>query len=103
MRRAPYRAQPSTTDVREQYRDPWVTDAFTRWMCALPYFKKELFLLRNFFRKRLGQRYVGRTYFGKELETDPHDFVQRMILNFGFWEPNISSYVSRSLSPGDTF
>jgi FkbM family methyltransferase len=72
-------------------------------MCALPYFKKELFLLRNFFLKRLGQRYVGRTYFGKELETDPHDFVQRMILNFGFWEPNISSYVSRSLSPGDTF
>jgi FkbM family methyltransferase len=72
-------------------------------MCALPYFKKELFLLRNFFLKRHGQRYVGRTYFGKELETDPRDFVQRMILNFGFWEPNISSYVSRSLSPGDTF
>lgn len=56
----------------------------------------------NFALKRAGPR-MSRTYFGARMLCDPNDFVQRMILNFGFWEPNLSAFIAGTLRPGDVF
>ena len=34
---------------------------------------------------------------------DPRDLIQRMILHFGVWEPDVSRVIEQSLAPGDVF
>jgi FkbM family methyltransferase len=43
----------------------------------------------------------GSTYFGAQILCDPNDLIQRSILNFGVWEPNISYWIGRILRAGD--
>ena len=43
------------------------------------------------------------TLFGSKLHVDPRDDVGRCIYYFGVWEPNLTAWISRSLSAGDTF
>ena len=47
--------------------------------------------------------YRARTYFGARLVCNTRDLIQRTILYFGVWEPDISSVIESSLSPGDVF
>jgi len=62
-----------------------------------------VFLLRihNALLRRFTPPRQGNTYFGAELLCDPNDLIQRSILNFGVWEPNISYWIGRILRPGD--
>jgi FkbM family methyltransferase len=43
------------------------------------------------------------TLSGSKLHVDPKDDVGRCIYYFGVWEPNLTAWITRSLSPGDTF
>ena len=43
------------------------------------------------------------TLFGSRLRVDLKDDVGRCIYYFGVWEPNLTAWITRSLSPGDTF
>lgn len=47
--------------------------------------------------------YRAETYFKAALYCDPHDFIQRMILHFGVWEPEVSRVIEHTLRPGDVF
>lgn len=62
-----------------------------------------VFLLRvhNALLRRFTPPRQGSTYFGAEILCDPNDLIQRSILNFGVWEPNISYWMSRILGAGD--
>jgi FkbM family methyltransferase len=62
-----------------------------------------VFLLRvhNALLRRFTVPRQGSTYFGAELLCDPNDLIQRSILNFGVWEPDISYWIGRILRPGD--
>lgn len=62
-----------------------------------------VFLLRlhNALLRRFTPPRQGNTYFGAEILCDPNDLIQRSILNFGVWEPNISYWIGRILRPGD--
>jgi FkbM family methyltransferase len=46
---------------------------------------------------------VGSTYFGASMRCDPTDVIQRMILYFGVWEPDVSRTIERNLNTGDVF
>jgi len=43
------------------------------------------------------------TYFGARMHCDAGDLIQRMILYFGVWEPDVSRVIERNLAPGDVF
>jgi FkbM family methyltransferase len=43
------------------------------------------------------------TYFGARMHCNPNDLIQRMILYFGVWEPDVSRVIERNLAPGDVF
>lgn len=62
-----------------------------------------VFLLRvhNALLRRFTPPRRRNTYFGAEILCDPNDLIQRSILNFGVWEPNISYWIGRILRPGD--
>jgi FkbM family methyltransferase len=62
-----------------------------------------VFLLRvhNALLRRFTPPRQGNTYFGADILCDPNDLIQRSILNFGVWEPNISYWIGRILRPGD--
>jgi FkbM family methyltransferase len=63
-------------------------------------------LMFRAYNKALGMlrpSYRARTYFGVRMVCDPHDVIQRMILHFGVWEPDVSRVIERTLSPGDVF
>lgn len=53
--------------------------------------------------KLSGRGFVGRTYFGSRMHCDPNDLIQRMILHFGVWEPDVSRAIEQRLAPGDVF
>jgi FkbM family methyltransferase len=44
-----------------------------------------------------------RTEFGATLKVDTQDMIGRYVYFFGVWEPNLTAWMSRTLSPGDTF
>ncbi len=46
---------------------------------------------------------VARTYFGARLHCNTRDLIQRAILSFGVWEPDVSKVIERSLAEGDVF
>jgi FkbM family methyltransferase len=46
---------------------------------------------------------VAETVFGSTLYVDAKDTVGRFIYYFGVWEPNLTSWISERLKPGDTF
>ena len=70
---------------------------------SLPFGRKASYLLYNWPLKRWRANYRCRTYFGAWMNCDPRDFIQRMIFNFAFWEPDISAAISANLKPGDIF
>lgn len=45
----------------------------------------------------------ARTSFGSLMECNVEDLIQRYIYYFGEWEPNLTRWIARRLSPGDTF
>lgn len=47
--------------------------------------------------------HIASTYFGARLRCDPVDVIQRMILYFGVWEPDVSRTIERNLNAGDVF
>jgi len=53
--------------------------------------------------KRIPRHFVAKTCFGVSIEGSTTDLIQRAIYYFGIWEPNLSSYLIRTLAPGDTF
>jgi FkbM family methyltransferase len=53
--------------------------------------------------RTLGSTHVATTYFGARLACAPADYIQRMILYFGVWEPNVSKVIEQNLAPGDVF
>lgn len=48
-------------------------------------------------------RFVASTVFGTRIVGDTRDFLQRYIYYFGVWEPDLTHWVERRLSPGDAF
>jgi len=61
--------------------------------------------------ERIGYRFVfprgyvmvARTAFGAAITCSMKDLIQRHILFFGVWEPNLTEFLRRRLMPGDTF
>ncbi len=53
--------------------------------------------------RTLRPTYIGTTYFGARMVCDPRDLIQRMILYFGIWEPDVSCAIEAALSGGDVF
>lgn len=51
----------------------------------------------------LESRAMGETSFGSTMRLDAHDPVGRFIYYFGFWEPNLTSWIKDRLLPGDVF
>jgi FkbM family methyltransferase len=48
-------------------------------------------------------RFKARTVFGMEISGNTIDHIQRRIYYFGTWEPNLTAFLMRRLSPGDLF
>lgn len=46
---------------------------------------------------------VARTRFGVGIPAASSDLIQRYLLMFGTWEPNLTHWIKRRLRPGDTF
>ena len=57
------------------------------------------------YRYVFGRRYttIVRTSFGAEMECSMKDLIQRHIMFFGVWEPNLTAFLQRRLSAGDVF
>jgi FkbM family methyltransferase len=53
--------------------------------------------------RALRPSWCARTYFGARIQCSPNDLIQRMILHFGVWEPDVSRVIERSLGAGDVF
>lgn len=51
----------------------------------------------------LGPEHVATTFFGAKLHCNPNDLIQRMILHFGVWEPDVSRVIEQNLKSGDVF
>jgi len=47
--------------------------------------------------------HLATTYFGARIYCSPRDLIQRMILHFGVWEPDVSRVIEQNLAPGDVF
>ena len=50
-----------------------------------------------------GAEHLATTQFGARLYCNPLDLIQRMILHFGVWEPDVSQVIADNLAPGDVF
>ena len=53
--------------------------------------------------RMLGPDHIAMTYFGAHMHCNPHNLIQRMILYFGVWEPNVSRIIEHNLTSGDVF
>jgi FkbM family methyltransferase len=53
--------------------------------------------------RMLGPNHIARTYFGARVHCNPDDLIQRMILYFGVWEPDVSRVIEQNLKSGDVF
>ena len=47
--------------------------------------------------------FVASTIFGKKLAGNTIEMLQQYIYFFGVWEPDLTSWITRKLAPGDTF
>ncbi len=57
----------------------------------------------NKFMRTLGPEHVAATYFGARIHCNPSDLIQRMVLYFGVWEPDVSRVIQQNLQGGDVF
>lgn len=53
--------------------------------------------------RTLKPEHLAMTYFGARIHCNPLDLIQRMILHFGVWEPDVSRVIEQNLAPGDVF
>jgi FkbM family methyltransferase len=53
--------------------------------------------------RTLRPEHLATTYFGARIHCNPLDLIQRMILHFGVWEPDVSRVIEQNLAPGDVF
>ncbi len=53
--------------------------------------------------RTLKPEHLATTYFGARIHCNPLDLIQRMILHFGVWEPDVSWVIEQNLAPGDVF
>jgi FkbM family methyltransferase len=53
--------------------------------------------------RTLKPEHLATTYFGARIYCNPLDLIQRMILHFGVWEPDVSRVIEQNLAPGDVF
>lgn len=65
--------------------------------------RKSLMGIYNWLLCKLSRVYVAQTYFGARMLCNPNDYIQKKILNFGVWEPDISHVIENTLSDGDVF
>jgi FkbM family methyltransferase len=65
--------------------------------------RAELFDFYGRIWRALGRSQVARTNFGARIRCDLGDLIPSRIFHFGFWEPNLSSYLWKTLSAGDVF
>lgn len=68
-----------------------------------PFGGKAMYLAVNGVMKRTGRRFISDTRWGGRISCDTRDFIQRMICNFGLWEPDITAAISDILNDGDVF
>jgi FkbM family methyltransferase len=68
----------------------------------LPFGKVFLFRCYRRFLKALGTQSCT-TYFGAQMDCDPRDLIQSMILMFGVWEPEVSNVITSKLTGGGIF
>ncbi len=87
----------------ENLRFPYITNHVIEQVSKSPSLRYTFFRLYNAALKRLYRRRLAKTFYGASMQCDLKDYVQRMIFNFGFWEPNISAYISQFLRRGDIF
>ena len=83
----------------------WATHrAVVRLVAPLPLFLA-VRLLKAYCRALSTARreYVATTYFGARIGCDPRDLVQRTILLFGVWEPDVSHVIEHRLKAGEVF
>lgn len=57
----------------------------------------------NRFLRALGPEHVATTSFGARMHCNPRDLIQRMVLYFGVWEPDVSHVIEQNLKIGDVF
>ncbi len=48
-------------------------------------------------------RFVARTRFGSKIDGHTSDILPQYLYYFGVWEPDVTSWISGRLEPGDTF
>ncbi len=65
--------------------------------------REQLFDLYRQAWRKAGRSQVARTNFGARMRCDLGDLIPSTIFHFGVWEPDLSHWVSRLLSPGDVF
>jgi FkbM family methyltransferase len=67
--------------------------------------RSDLLLLRvyNKLLTTMRSEYCAHTYFEARLYCNPRDLLQRAVLLFGVWEPDVSRLIERTLAPGDVF
>lgn len=53
--------------------------------------------------RTLKPEHLATTYFGARIHCNPLDLIQRMILHFGVWEPDVSRVIEQNLASGDVF
>ncbi|MFN4017074.1 MAG: FkbM family methyltransferase [Reyranella sp.] len=53
--------------------------------------------------RTLRAEHLATTYFGARIHCNPLDLIQRMILHFAVWEPDVSRVIEQNLAPGDVF
>lgn len=74
------------------------------FISRLPFWQHFAWRAYNYVLLRTGvQCYPARTYFGALIDCDPRDLVQRMILYFGKWEPEVGCLIEQRLRPGAVF
>lgn len=66
---------------------------FARW---------RLYIMARAAARRVGE-IQGRTLYGDRLFCNSADIIQRNVLLFGIWEPDLTRFVARHLKPGQTF
>lgn len=65
--------------------------------------KRAAFRAYNIALRMVRPDYMATTSFDARMRCDPEDYIQRFILHFGVWEPDVSKVIERNLASGDVF
>lgn len=82
---------------------PSVIERVARAVVMVPPFALMLIILRTRARRGRPIEVTARTADGSRFRCHPPDLVQMYLWLFDIWEPDLTSYVTSELRPGDTF